>query len=275
MRSTVSVAFLGIDGSGKSSLAGSLAAALADRGIPASLSGWRPSLEGMSGWQGDALRELWVETFRLLFGGTPALARDIPDNYRDWVAGDWEGRLTTAEEVRASGVGALAAALVEMSGAVLQREPATDDCHVRIVESFPYKYSVKDLIIARSLGELPPNLLDSTHQAIRSVYETPWMQPDIGFMLRVTPEVARARVQQRGPFSVVEDLRLAGRPGLPGFLEMQRACADEFEHAAAAWTWNTFDNEGDLESARLDFLELALPLVERALSEMEHSRAIS
>lgn len=275
MGSTVSVAFLGIDGSGKSSLAHSLASALADKGVTVSFSGWRPSLEGMSGWRGDSVRELWVETFRLLVGATPLSAQEIPDNYRDWVVGDWEGRLNAAAGARGSSVGALAAAFVEIAGAVLQREPVTDDTRVRIVDSFPYKYSIKDLIIARSLGEVPPNLLESTRQAVRLVYETPWMQPDIGFMIRVKPETALARLQQRGPLNIVEDLRLAGQPGVPGFHAMQRACADEFEHAASAWNWNPFDNEDNFESTRLDFLELALPLVERALGDKEDSCAIS
>ena len=72
------ISFLGIDGIGKTTLAQSLAEELRKRGRKVTAVSWRSSLDAdLPVWPQEALRTLWMDTFRLIFGGAMERGRHV------------------------------------------------------------------------------------------------------------------------------------------------------------------------------------------------------
>lgn len=241
------VALLGIDGIGKSTLAAELAELCRDRGRPVSVVSWRSYIDqpstGATGYPLESLRNLYVETFRLFCAGAviDGGVGAFPTTYAEFAARGGGAGLdgTSFADVRPSGP--VAAVLLEASGnLIFQREvvqPLVARGHVVIEESYGYKHVVKDLIYAAHAAPGATEELALITPFAREFFGRV-LQPDVGLYVCGDPALAmRWRTAQSGAPGRFEALPDAERPEALSFIDMQAACAGEFERFAEENAW--------------------------------------
>lgn len=244
------VAFMGIDGIGKTTLARALASELAGAGVPVRPISWRAALdESTSPWPRDALQQLWLETFRCLYAGgtTENGVIRLPRDYDRWAEDAWEQRLSGLSVLDNSPGGAVAAALAELAGNVILATeviaPAIRDGVVVIQETFPYKHVLKELVVAERLAAEKgttdvASMAQRLRATARSLFAVPPLQPDIGLLVDGPATLAyRWRVAQANGVGALEDLGVAGFKGEQSFIALQEATAAEFRDCARDWGW--------------------------------------
>ncbi|MER6214084.1 hypothetical protein ABT213_08465 [Streptomyces sp. NPDC001674] len=245
------ISFLGMDGIGKSTLSEQLVAELRGSGLTVTPVTWRSCLDAdLPAWPQQALRTLWMDTFRLLFGG--AVHRDehviLPERYEDWTAQRSEDQLGRLRATASSPSGPLAAALVEFAGnVVLHAEvirPALERGEVVVQETFPYKHVLKEYLLASELTAANANSpyssdeVDFLFAPVEAFFGGGALSPDVGILVDGPAELAlRWRIGQSGAVGVLEDLRTAGRPGDEGFIALQSASARRFHAFAQKYGW--------------------------------------
>ncbi|MEU3660332.1 hypothetical protein AB0E77_11295 [Streptomyces sp. NPDC032940] len=251
------LSFLGIDGIGKTTLAEHLTAELRARNVTVTPVSWRSTLDAeLPTWPQEALRTLWMDTYRLLFGGAVHQGRPVslPERYADWQSERSEDRLGELRATASSPSGPLAAAFVEFAGnLVLHAEvirPALRRGEVVIQETFPYKHVLKEYLLARELAqgtEATPyesTEIDFLFGPLEESFGSGTLSPDLGVLLDGPIELAlRRRLRQSGAVGVLEDLRTAGRHGDEGFVALQSASARRFEAFARKYDWSVLTVE--------------------------------
>lgn len=277
------VALMGIDGAGKSTLAARLRAAFAEAGIECVAVGRKPAIRAAAtGFPGPSLERLWLESWRLLFGGghdggrpvdtavplsflrmsTSDITEALPDHVRDVrrsgpVASLWT-EYVIDQLVRAEAV----APVLARGGLALS-------------DGFGFKGAVKALHVARRLpeGAVPDGVLDRTAALLRQAYGDPFMQPDLGFLLDADPVLAHGwRTAQSARPGPAEDLWLAGRSDAESFVELQTAVAADLRAAAGDWGWTVLPVDGRPQEetvARAVDIALRHPFVARCASTVE------
>lgn len=257
----VYLAFLGIDGVGKTTLANRLVAELTGRGVKVRKVSWRDtvSVPGATSWPVDALQEVWLDTFRLLFGGARTDDGEplrLPRTFAQWHAEGWEDRLATTRTAQADRSGPLAAALAELAGNLVLTDsfirPLVEQGYTVVQETFPYKHVLKELLVAGHISaeESFAGLVAVLEVMTREVFSSDMMQPDVGVHVVGTAEQAyRWKMAQSGRLGVLEDLSAAGRDGEQSYITLQTQTAGYFTRACAQWGWITHevDDQG-LES---------------------------
>jgi len=257
-RRGLSVALLGIDNAGKSTLARALHEEISHRGIVSKLVGWRDYLatptDRTCPYPRRDLEQLWVQKWSLLVGGScsPSGApTQIPRTFKEFWEGKEELMLNGAalEGVHASGPAA--AAWLELAATVLLQaehiEPQLRAGSIIIQESFGFKQAVKELIMARELssaGHFDTSLTEHI-DTLMMIFGSKFLQPDIGVFVQCPPRLACSwRMGQSGEFGILEDLTVAGQKGEAGFLRLQEACDQVFEAAARRWGWSILQVDG-------------------------------
>ena len=223
------VALLGIDGTGKTTLAEALAERCAQAGRPVRTVSWRRLVESPTqpaGWPKDSLQNLWLEIFRLYYGGATldGGARTMPGSYDELVAAGGTEHLhdATVEGVRAHGP--LAAALLEIAGNVLLQRDAierwvAEGCVV-IQESYGFKHVVKELLLVE---ELDPGLAAEAALTLRFARDFfgRVCVPDVGVLVAGEPALAlRWRTAEAGRTGVFENFSVAGEDPGASFLAL-------------------------------------------------------
>ncbi|MGW7074687.1 hypothetical protein [Streptomyces sp. NPDC054866] len=244
------ISLLGIDGIGKSTLSEHLVGDLRDRGLTVRPVSWRGMLDAeLQTWPQEALRTMWMDTFRLLFGGAVEGGRHIalPERYEDWREERTEDRLHDLAVTASSPSGPLAASVVEFAGnIVLYSEvirPALERGEVVVQETFPYKHVLKEYLLASELSQGPdaaPYSLDEIDSLFSSFEEFfgGALSPDLGVLVDGPVELALEwRLRQSGQVGVLEDLRTAGLPGNAGFIKLQSISARRFHDFARKHGW--------------------------------------
>ncbi|HZB47730.1 MAG TPA: hypothetical protein VE547_01440 [Mycobacteriales bacterium] len=246
------VALLGIDGTGKTTLAEALAERCAQAGRPVRTVSWRRLVESPTqpaGWPKDSLQNLWLEIFRLYYGGATldGGARTMPGSYDELVAAGGTEHLhdATVEGVRAHGP--LAAALLEIAGNVLLQRDAierwvAEGCVV-IQESYGFKHVVKELLLVE---ELDPGLAAEAALTLRFARDFfgRVCVPDVGVLVAGEPALAlRWRTAEAGRTGVFENFSVAGEDPGASFLALQSRCTAIFDDFAAAHHWLRFEVE--------------------------------
>ncbi|MFL6129071.1 MAG: hypothetical protein ACJ73E_08390 [Mycobacteriales bacterium] len=282
------VALLGIDGTGKSTLAAGLAERCEQVGQPVRMVSWRRLVESPTepaGWPKDSLQNLWLEIFRLYYGGATldGGARQMPESYGELVAGGGTEQLHDAavEGIRAHGP--LAAALLEIAGNILLQRDAirrlvAEGCLV-IQESYGFKHVVKELLLVE---ELDPALAGEAALTLRFAHDFFGRAcvPDVGVLVAGDPELAlRWRTAEAGRTGVFENFSVAGEDPAASFLALQARCAAIFEDFAAEHGWLRFqvhDGPPERNRDRLLAALAATPLGEAlrlgAVGEPERAR---
>ena len=244
------VALLGIDGTGKTTLAEGLAERCAQVGQPVRTVSWRRLVESPTepaGWPKDSLQNLWLEIFRLYYGGATldGGARTMPGSYGELVAAGGTEHLHDADVAGVRAHGPLAAALLEIAGNILLQRDAierwvAEGCVV-IQESYGFKHVVKELLLVE---ELDPALAAEAALTLRFAQDFfgRVCMPDVGVLVAGDPELAlRWRTAEAGRTGVFENFSVAGEDPGASFLALQSRCTAIFADFAAAHGWLRFD----------------------------------
>lgn len=244
------VALLGIDGTGKTTLAEALAERCAQVGQPVRTVSWRRLVESPTepaGWPKDNLQNLWLEIFRLYYGGATldGGARTMPGSYDELVAAGGTEHLHDAAVDGVRAHGPLAAALLEIAGNVLLQRDAiarwvAEGCVV-IQESYGFKHVVKELLLVE---ELDPALAAEAALTLRFAHDFFGRAcvPDVGVLVAGDPELAlRWRTAETGRTGVFENFAVAGEDPAASFLALQSRCTGIFAEFAAAHGWLHFE----------------------------------
>ncbi|MFF9018220.1 hypothetical protein ACF09C_35340 [Streptomyces sp. NPDC014870] len=248
------IAMLGPDGIGKTTLTESIRGRLAERGIDLHVVSWRRLVDGdpaPSPYPQTAFEQLWVEDWRLLYGGGSVDGRSvderIPRSFEEFAALRAEETFPLgAQGVRSSGP--LASGLVEAAlDFVIEAEvvrPKAAEGTVVVRESYGYKPVLKALLIAAACqaDTVPREVVERMIARVTDIYADPFLQPDVGILLDGAAGTAHARrsVEGRG-VGVAEDYALSGQTGAESFLSLQEECAAHFAKAAADWGWYRLD----------------------------------
>lgn len=273
------VSFLGIDGIGKTTLARAFRDKLLGLGVNVKEVSWRSTNgEGGQTWPHDALQELWVDTFRLLFGGSTVSGQPLalPRDFATWDSEEWEDKLGEMPLTSAHRSGPVAAALAELSGNLVLTDavirPLVDSGTVVIQETFPYKHVLKEILVARQISDEPRfiSICGLLETLILEVFGSAHMQPDLGIFVDGDPTLAHAwRLNETGKLGLLEDFGAAGDRGRESYLQLQEQSAAYFSTAAKSWGWETHvvDNSGlDANLTRgLDLL-MTSPTISRILN---------
>ncbi|MEU1351090.1 hypothetical protein [Streptomyces sp. NPDC005795] len=252
----MTVAFLGIDGIGKSTLCRAFEERARAAGAEVVTVTWRSALEKSSApWPAVPLQQLWLESFRTLYGaglreGEPL---DIPRGYDTWAAEEWEPHLAAAPVMRNKAAGALAAAFVEIAGNIILASEVTHQALARgaivVQESYPVKHVLKELAVAERLAVQNGDEGDPAAAAVGSlvgivrgmldaVFGSPLLRPDIGILVDGPSAYAyRWRTAQNGAVGALEDYGPAGERSEESFSRMQDETAELFREYAKAWGW--------------------------------------
>jgi len=252
-----SIALLGIDGAGKSSLITPLREALHGAGKDTVQVGWKAALAEGAGddtYPGVSLQQLYVEAWRLFFAGSTVSGGHAVDQLLPRHYSDFEQSTVMAEldgpPVGTKPSGLLASAMVEFTvDYVLQAEvvrPAMRDGRVTVADGFGFKNVTKVLRLA---GELPGggelrDALDSLIEFVGSAYSSPFLQPSIGIFLDVAPEMAYEWRMRQGGLGFGEDYGVAGRSGRDSYLDLQTTMSNEYRRMARDWGWLTVEVAG-------------------------------
>lgn len=261
------VALLGIDGTGKSTLAAGLAERCAQVGQPVRTVSWRRLVESPTepaGWPKDSLQNLWLEIFRLYYGGATldGGAREMPGSYDELVARGGTEHLHDAEVAGVRPHGPLAAALLEVAGNILLQRDAierwvAEGCVV-IQESYGFKHVVKELLLVEKLDPALAGEAALTLRFARDFFGRACV-PDVGVLVAGDPALAlRWRTAEAGRTGVFENLSVAGEDPATSFLALQARCTAIFDDFAAEHGWLRFEVQDEPPAHNRDRLLAAL-----------------
>ncbi|MER8766419.1 MULTISPECIES: hypothetical protein [unclassified Mesorhizobium] len=247
------IAFLGIDGIGKSTLINSLVPILHSRGYSPKVVTWRRAMrESDNPFVRDTLRDLYVGTFRTMFGwadrerSEAEIWKLFPSESQVFIDTGVENTLGNLSLTSNATAGLLATALVELAGNFFLKHNEIDRSKtghdIIIQETFGYKHIVKELLIAREIiGENEESFAASIVQNFLDLAERcfmAWLQPTYGFFVRGSPQLAYEwRLKQSGRVGVIEDFGLASQHGRDSFVNLQTACDGIFAGYAAKCGW--------------------------------------
>lgn len=261
------VALLGIDGIGKSTLTAGLAERCAQVGQPVRTVSWRRFIESPAepaGWPKDSLQNLWLEIFRLYYGGATldGGGRDMPGSYAELTARGGTEHLHDAAVTGVRAHGPLAAALLEIAGNILLqrdtiRQWVAEGCVV-IQESYGFKHVVKELLLVEALDPALAGEAALTLRFARDFFGRVCV-PDVGVMVAGDPALAlRWRTAEAGRTGVFENLAVAGDDPRASFLSLQTRCTEIFADFAAAHGWLRFEVRDEPRERNRDRLLAAL-----------------
>ncbi|MGR6924608.1 hypothetical protein ACU635_61045 [[Actinomadura] parvosata] len=240
------IAFLGIDGVGKTSFMRLLADALMQKGCPVRPLSWRKELEAAERTNTrQALRQLWAESLRLIHLGVDDAP--APASYDEFYEQKWETRYSTSTYVTNVPAGPLAAAWLEWVGHMLLRyeviEPACAQGYHVLDDSFGLKSVLKELYIAERLSRDAATTIEIRHARETLVDLFRACSPDLGIVVTGSIDNAyRRRIQQKGLLGSLESMGAAtGDRGLAGFRELQTECDALFRSYAHEWGWIHFE----------------------------------
>jgi thymidylate kinase len=255
-KSGLSIALMGIDGAGKSTLVSELRRVFGADGrevVPVTWEAAVAAAGDRARYPAATLELLGIEGWRLMYAAPAHPERTYYEDIPRWIAEDGPrgmlARLPT-DPVGGHQAALVTSALLEMTGhQLVQAEvvvPALARGAVTLCDGFGYKNVVKVLRMAQLMpGPFPPATLDMLLDCARRTFGDPFMQPAIGLLLdadaRLTYEWRIAQDRRLGP---AEDLSLAGRPGRESYLEFQAGLAAEYRAAARSWGWHLLPVDG-------------------------------
>lgn len=141
--------------------------------------------------------------------------------------------------------------------------PALRQGEIVIQETFPFKHTLKEILIGRRLvsgnGEWE-GVAKALETLVTDFFGSPPLRPDLGILVDGPVDLAYEwRMSQTGRLSVLEDYGAAGDRGMESFRALQEETARIFRSAARQWGWavHRVDDSG-LESNVRRGLDLIL-----------------
>lgn len=253
----LSIALMGIDGAGKSTLVSELRRALGADGRKVLPVTWESAAAAFggnrTGYPLATLELLGVEGWRLMYAAPDHPDRTLYEDIPRWIAEEGPRgmlRRLPTDPVGGHQAALVTSALLEMTGhQLLQAEvvaPALARGAVTLCDGFGYKNVVKVLRMAQLMpGPFPVATLDMLLDCALRTFGDPFMQPSIGLLLDADAELTYEwRIAQERRLGPAEDLSLAGRPGRESYLEFQAGLAKEYRATAEAWGWRVLPVDG-------------------------------
>lgn len=247
----IHIALIGIDGIGKTTLCQELANHLSENNDKVKTISWRNVIEQDNNkWPNEPLQELWLETYRCLFGGASWNKKniEIPRNFPEWHKEKTEDLIQSAGAVESNKIsGVIAASMVEMAGNVLLSsdiiQPLLSDGYIVIQETYPYKHVLKEILIAEKMAEnedskIYSDVFKTLHFTLESLFSNKPMAPDIGVFLDGSARMAyKWRMLQSGKVGVIEDFGAAGGTGVESYINLQEMTAKFYRKLAEKNNW--------------------------------------
>jgi hypothetical protein len=244
------VSLVGMDGIGKTTLAGALVEALRRFG-PVERVTWEEAIRREPpGFVVDGLQELGLSAYRTLYGGVASADLDIhgtfPATWGEFERSGYEERLSRLRVLDNELRGVVASAFVEAAGNLFLWahviDPKLDAGTIVVQESYGLKHALRELLMARRLALLQGDegAADTISQ-LMPVVEAAFLRfvpPRVGVLVTGEPELAfRWRSGQPNYVGIAEDLTTIGVAGEDSFIDFQRECALEFEEVARRAGW--------------------------------------
>ncbi|MFL6129083.1 MAG: hypothetical protein ACJ73E_08450 [Mycobacteriales bacterium] len=254
--SGLSIALMGIDGAGKSTLVSELRRVFGARGREVVPVTWEAAVSAAGDrtrYPAATLELLGIEGWRLMYAAPRHPERTYYEDIPRWIAEEGPrgmlGRLPT-DPVGGHQAALVTSALIEMTGhQLVQAEvvvPALARGAVTLCDGFGYKNVVKVLRMAQLMpGPFPAATLDMLLDCALRTFGDPFMQPTVGLLLDADARLTyQWRISQERRLGPAEDLSLAGRPGRESYLEFQAGLAKEYRAAAETWGWCVLPVDG-------------------------------
>ncbi|MFB6581770.1 MULTISPECIES: hypothetical protein [unclassified Streptomyces] len=251
----ISIALMGIDGSGKTTLARALRKELTDHGVEVVDMSWAGAVDALpAGFPRSGIEQLGVQGWRLFHAGRTLDGRPVdelvPELISDFGASDLPRRIGEAKgQAHQSAV--VASALVELAGHFLLQSavagPVVERGGVALNDGFGLKNVLKCLRLAGQMpsAEVPARTLLNLAEQVTAMFSDPFLQPDVGILLDADPRLSYEwRMTQNGRLGAGEDLGFAGQPGRDTYLSFQGAMASTYRSAAEQWGWHVLDVDG-------------------------------
>ncbi|WP_194892138.1 hypothetical protein [Catenulispora pinisilvae] len=270
MRRGVYVALLGLDGSGKTTVAHGLTERLAAQGHKPEFMRWQGVLD-----QGDRLdfpyisvRQLLVEIWRTRYGGaTDAQSVRVqhgPTSYADFKRAQLDPGPVYPADARRSGM--VASAMLEFTTEMLIHTEIVNE-HLSngrtvVRDGFPYRNAMKVLRVANEIhsGDVPDDFIAKAIDFIVEACSGQFLQPDIGVFMKVAAEECYRRIVARTGVGPFEDMGFTGRTGRSSFIELQGAMLEDYERMATSWGWHILDISEASPAEALDAVtDIVLP----------------
>jgi len=261
MNRGVYVALLGLDGSGKTTVAHGLIERLAAQGHKSKYMNWREILDQTDrrDFPHVSVRQLLVEIFRTRYGGaTDAESRRVqhgPVSYEDFKHEKLDPGPVYPDDARRTGM--VASAIVEFATELLIHTVVDEHLSngsVLVRDGFPVRNAMKVLRVAAEVqtGDVPDDFIAKTADFITEACSHQFLQPDVGVFMKVRPEECYRRITARGGVGPFEDMGFAGRAGLSSFIELQGALLAEYEEMATSRGWHIVDMSDSSPAEALD-----------------------
>lgn len=242
------IGFLGMDGIGKSTMVRMLIAKLEASGIPVENVSWRAETRAHAESAARSLlRELWVESWRLLFLGSEEAAA-APTTYEQFEREAWEDRLVSVTVDENPPAAPLAAAWLDLCGQTIVQhqviEPLRAAGTTVVEESYGLKLVLKELLTARALANTEQLRAEVAFALSILPRLFQHRTPDLGIVLSGSVDMAyRWRISQTGSTGSMEDMGTAGQKGYDGFETLQRECDRRFRELVSDGGWQLFEME--------------------------------
>ncbi|MEU6901668.1 hypothetical protein [Streptomyces virginiae] len=246
---------MGIDGSGKTTLARALRKELTKHGVEVVDVSWAGVVGSLpAGFPRTSIEQLGVQGWGLFYAGRTIDGRPVdelvPQLFSDFGASDLPRRIGEAKG-HARQPAVVTSALVELAGHFLLQSavaaPVVGRGGVALNDGFGLKNVLKCLRLAEQMpsGEVPAGTLRNLAEQVTAMFSDPFLQPDVGLLLDADPRLSYEwRMTQNGRLGAGEDLGFAGRPGRDTYLSFQGAMASEYRSAAERWGWLVLGVDG-------------------------------
>jgi thymidylate kinase len=247
----VYVALLGLDGSGKTTVARGLTEQLAEQGFKPKLTQFKDLVAQADRYDYPylSLRQLLVEIWRTRYAGATdeysLRVQHGPPLFEDFKRAQLDPGPVYPADAQRSGM--VASALLEFVAEMLIQEIVDEHLaggRIVVRDGFAYRNATKVLRVAGEIspGNVPDDFVDRTLKFVAESCSSSVLQPDLGVFLKVTAEECYRRIMaQRGGVGPFEDMGFAGRSGRSSFMELQGALLAEYERIATSWGWHIVD----------------------------------
>jgi thymidylate kinase len=248
-RAGLHVAFLGIDGVGKTTLVREIAELARHNGRPVRVVSWRAVVDDVDGlgtprYAVDELRHLWVQSFRSYFGGATLADLSpvpLPVDFADLDRLGGTEYLNGVTVVGVDASGPMAAGWIEFAANSLLHEVVITrlvaDGYLVLQESYGYKHPIKLFAFAEQVSA-EGSAAAAVGREVTDAFFGGALRPDLGVYVAGSPALAlKWRRAQSGQVGTFESMATVGQDVDSSFVRLQEESVARFDAFAEAHSW--------------------------------------